>query len=153
MFEKRNTQIIGINPGNIQSHLAWILSIEKATGVRVPFPIISDRGGEVARLFGMSTPDVSLPRTMRSLFIIDDKQIIRSALFYPRETGRNTAEILRLVTALQTADKEKVSTPANWVPGKPLVLPAPKTYEEIKERLCDESLECIEWYLCNKPKI
>jgi peroxiredoxin 2/4 len=99
----------------------------------------------------MSTPDISLPKTMRSLFIIDDKQIIRSALFYPREAGRSIPEILRLVTALQAADREKVSVPANWMPGKPLVLPAPQTYDEIRERQ-DSDLNCVDWFLCYKPE-
>lgn len=56
--------------------------------------------------------------TIRSVFIIDPKKTIRLILSYPASTGRNTAEVLRVVDSLQTGDKNKVTTPINWVPGK-----------------------------------
>ena len=56
--------------------------------------------------------------TIRSVFIIDPKKTIRLILSYPASTGRNTAEVLRVVDSLQTGDKHKVTTPINWVPGE-----------------------------------
>lgn len=55
--------------------------------------------------------------TIRSVFIIDPKKTIRTILSYPASTGRNTAEVLRIVDSLQTGDKHKITTPINWVPG------------------------------------
>lgn len=55
--------------------------------------------------------------TIRSVFIIDPKKTIRTILSYPASTGRNTAEVLRIVDSLQTGDKHKVTTPINWIPG------------------------------------
>lgn len=56
--------------------------------------------------------------TIRSVFIMDPKKTIRLIMAYPASTGRNTAEVLRVVDSLQTGDKHKVTTPINWVPGK-----------------------------------
>lgn len=57
--------------------------------------------------------------TIRSVFVIDPKKTIRTILSYPASTGRNTAEVLRIVDSLQTGDKHRVTTPINWVPGEP----------------------------------
>ena len=56
--------------------------------------------------------------TIRSVFVIDPKKTIRTILSYPAITGRNTAEVLRIVDSLQTGDKHRITTPINWVPGK-----------------------------------
>ena len=56
--------------------------------------------------------------TIRSVFVIDPKKTIRLILSYPASTGRNSAEVLRVVDSLQTGDKHRVTTPINWVPGK-----------------------------------
>ena len=56
--------------------------------------------------------------TIRSVFIIDPKKTIRLILSYPASTGRNAAEVLRVIDSLQTGDKHKVTTPINWLPGK-----------------------------------
>ena len=42
------------------------------------------------------------------MFIIDDKQILRTILYYPLTTGRNIPEILRIIEALQTKDRDNV---------------------------------------------
>ncbi|MFP3297727.1 MAG: hypothetical protein RXO22_01365 [Thermocladium sp.] len=51
---------------------------------------------------------------------------------------------------MQTTYKYGVSTPANWRPGDPVVVPAPKTKEEVDARLKDSSVECKDWYICFK---
>jgi peroxiredoxin (alkyl hydroperoxide reductase subunit C) len=97
----------------------------------------------------MIHPEQSKTETVRCVFIIDPESKIRAMLYYPLTTGRNMAEILRLVDALQTADKHKVATPANWKPGDPVVVPAPSTAEQAEERL-KQGYECKDWYLCTK---
>lgn len=66
--------------------------------------------------------DKGLPFTVRSVFIIDPKHVIRTILTYPASTGRNTAEVLRIVDSLQTGDKHRVTTPINWVPGDDVIV-------------------------------
>ncbi|KNF09219.1 3-Cys thioredoxin peroxidase [Gottschalkia purinilytica] len=153
-FKNRNTQLLGLSIDSNPSHLAWVYNIYENTGVEIPFPIIADRDGRISRAYGMISPDVSSTETVRNVFVIDPKQKIRAILVYPLTNGRNIPEILRLIDALQTSDKEKVVTPANWIPGKPVVIPPPQTYKELKERKrCHKELECIDWYLCfKKPR-
>jgi len=74
---------------------------------------------------------------------------MRAMLYYPLQNGRYMPEIIHLVKALQTTDKYKVATPANWQPGDKVVVPAPKTAAEMEKRPT-EGYECKAWYLCFK---
>lgn len=150
-FDKKNTHLIGLSIDSNPSHLAWVHTIFKLTGVKIPFPVISDRMGDVARLYGMIAPDVSKQETVRNVFIIDPVQIIRAILVYPMTNGRDVQEILRLLTALQTSDEHKVVTPANWQPGQPTMIAPPQTYEQLaarSENPQDSNLECKDWFWC-----
>lgn len=150
-FAQRNVQLLGLSIDSNPSHLAWVYNIYKNTGIQVPFPIIADRDGYIARLYGMIATEVSNTETVRCVFIIDDKQIIRAILTYPLTNGRNIPEILRLVDAIQTTDRYNVVTSANWCPGMPVLVRPPKTYNELLERLkCQKGLQCMDWYLCYK---
>ena len=149
-FDESNTKLIGLSVDSNASHLAWVYNILQMTGVTIPFPIIEDRDMKIAKKYGMISESVSNISTVRTVFIIDDKQILRTILYYPLTTGRNIPEILRIVEALQTADKCKVVTPANWLPGTPVLLPPPKTYKELLERVnnCNKEYKCLDWYIC-----
>lgn len=150
-FIERNAQLLGLSIDSNPSHLAWVYNIYQNTGIQIPFPIISDRDMSISKLYGMIAPDVSTTETIRSVFIIDDKQIIRAILTYPLTNGRFIPEILRLLIALQTTDSEKVATPADWLPGEPVVIPPPNTYEELLNRIGGEDgYYCVDWYLCFK---
>jgi len=148
-LKKRNVELLGLSVDSVSSHIAWIRNCEEKMGVKIPFPIIADLNKDVARKYGMIHPEQSKTETVRCVFIIDPENKIRAMLYYPLTTGRNMDEILRLVDALQTADKYKVATPANWRPGEPVVVPAPVTIEQAEERL-KEGYECKDWYLCKK---
>lgn len=149
-FKKRNTELIGLSVDSNSSHLAWLYNIFLHTGVEIPFPVIDDRKMEISRLYGMISEQMSDTSTVRSVFIIDPNQILRTILYYPLTTGRNIPEIVRIIDALQTSDEQNVLTPADWLPGMPVILPPPQTYEELKERIksCDKNKSCMDWYLC-----
>lgn len=135
------------------SHLAWVYAIYLTTGVQIPFPVVADRTGEIARLYGMIAPDASKQETVRNVFVIDPDQKIRAILIYPLTNGRSIPEILRLLTALQTSDEYHVVTPANWQPGQPVLVPPPQTYQALLERQNDpgaQGLTCQDWFLCAK---
>ena len=154
-FEKLNTCLLGLSIDSNASHLAWIYDIYCKTGVKLPFPIIADRSGEISRKYGMIANDISTTKTVRNVFIIDDKGIIRTILVYPLNIGRCIPEILRIVEALQTADCNKGSTPANWCPNQPIIVSSPQTYCELEERLkyIDANKNGMSWYLSFKePK-
>ena len=148
-FEQLNACLLGLSVDSNSSHLAWVYDIYCKTGVRVPFPIIADRSGEIARKYGMISNDVSSTETVRNVYIIDDKGIVRLILVYPLNVGRCIPEILRALQALQIADANKVLTPANWVPCEPVILPSPNTFSGLLER--NEEIEKnkngMNWYL------
>ena len=151
-FKKLDTELLGLSVDSTYSHIKWVEWIEKSLGVRIPFPIIADPGGEVSRKLGFLHAQ-SATHTVRSVIIVDPEGTIRAILYYPQEVGRNMDEILRLIDALQTADKYKVATPANWRPGDPVIIPPPTTQEEAEKRLqeaAQQGYECIDWYFCKK---
>ena len=144
-----NVQLLGLSVDSISAHLAWIHDIKEKMGVQIPFPVIADLNMKVAHKYGMIHPGQSSTAAVRCVFFIDDKGIMRAMIYYPLQNGRFMPEIIRLVTALQTTDTYKVSTPANWQPGDKVVIPAPKTAAEMEKRPT-EGYECKDWYLCFK---
>jgi peroxiredoxin 2/4 len=144
-----NVQLLGLSVDSISAHLAWIHDIQEKMGVRIPFPVIADLNMKVAHAYGMIHQGQSSTAAVRCVFFIDDKGIMRAMIYYPLQNGRFMPEIIRLVKALQTTDKYKVSTPANWQPGDKVVIPAPKTAAEMEKRPT-EGYECKDWYLCYK---
>ena len=151
-FKKINTALIGISVDSLNSHLAWLYDIYLKTGLIINFPIIADQNGVISRKYGMISNDVSSTETVRNVFIIDDKGIIRSIFVYPMNIGRYIPEILRTVTALQYADKNSCMTPANWVPGNPMIVPPPKTFNALRERneSINKNRNGMSWYLSFK---
>ncbi len=100
----------------------------------------------------MIANNVSSTETVRNVFIIDDKGIVRVILVYPLNVGRCVPEILRIIEALQTADCNNASTPANWVPEDPIIIPTPQTFEELLERNreVENKKNGMSWYLSFK---
>jgi len=144
-----NVQLIGLSVDSISAHLAWVHAIKEKMGVTIPFPIIADLTMKVAKKYGMIHHGQSSTAAVRCVFFIDDKGTMRAMIYYPLQNGRFMPEIIRLVKALQTTDKFKVSTPANWQPGEKVVVPPPKTTAEMEKRM-SEGYECKDWYLCFK---
>jgi peroxiredoxin (alkyl hydroperoxide reductase subunit C) len=150
-FSKKNVELMGLSIDSNSSHLAWVHNIYLNTGIEIPFPVAEDISMKISNLYGMISSAVSDTQTVRSVFIIDDNQVIRTILYYPMSIGRNIPEILRIIEALQIVDKENVVTPANWIAGQPVVVPPPKTYQQLKERIKNkEDYSCTDWYLCFK---
>ncbi len=148
-LQKRGVELLGLSIDSVYSHIAWTRNIEEKMGVKIPFPIIADLDKKVATLYGMIQPGESKTETVRAVFIIDPKGILRAMIYYPLSTGRNMDEILRLIDALQTSDNYQVATPANWRPGDKVIVPPPTTVEMVEERL-KAGYECVDWYLCKK---
>lgn len=148
-LQKRGVELLGLSIDSVYSHIAWTRNIEEKMGVKIPFPIIADLDKKVATLYGMIQPGESKTETVRAVFIIDPKGVLRAMIYYPLSTGRNMDEILRLIDALQTVDSHKVATPANWRPGDKVIVPPPTTLEMAEERV-KAGYECVDWYLCKK---
>ncbi|HDI02457.1 MAG TPA: peroxiredoxin [Ignisphaera sp.] len=150
-FKKLNVELIGLSVDSTYSHIKWIEWIKEKLGVEIPFPIIADPRGEIASKLGMLHA-VSATHTVRTVFIVDPKGIIRAILYYPLEIGRNIDEILRLIKALQVSDKYGVALPANWpnneIIGERAIVPPAATVKEAHERL--EKFECFDWWFCHR---
>ena len=149
-FRSRGVKLLGISVDSIHSHLAWLENMKEKMGVTIPFPMVADIDMRVSNLYGMIHPGASATATVRALFVIDPKRIIRALIYYPMNAGRNVDEVLRLITALQTADKYGCATPVNWKEGEKVVVPPPKTVKEVEERLSHPDREIKDFYLTLK---
>ncbi len=127
-FDKRNTKVIAISVDPIDSHAGWINDINETQNTTVNFPLIADPTKEVANLYDMIHPNASDTATVRSVFVIGPDKKIKLTLTYPASTGRNFAEILRVIDSLQLTANYSVSTPANWENGQDcIIVPAVAT--------------------------
>ncbi len=155
-FKKLNCELIGLSIDQVFSHMKWIEWIKEKLNVEIKFPIIADDTGRIASLYGMIHPGKAT-NTVRAVFVIDSNSVIRGILYYPQELGRNMDEILRIVKALQTSDKNGVAIPANWpnneLIGEKVIIPPPTDEKAAKERLKKaktKEIECFDWWLCYK---
>ena len=148
-FAQRGVKLIGLSIDSIHSHLAWIQNMEQILDVKIPYPLIADLNMAVANKYGMIHPGADSTAAVRAVFVIDPNRKIRALIYYPLANGRNVDEVLRLVDSLQTADKNGVATPVNWVPGEKVVVPPPKTEKEVEDRL-SSNYEKIDFYLMKK---
>ncbi|GAB4030106.1 MAG: peroxiredoxin [Elusimicrobiota bacterium] len=157
-FKALNTELIGLSIDSVYSHIAWARTIkEKAQykgmkNMEIKFPIIADLKMDVARKYGMIQESASDTKAVRAVFFIDPAGKIRALIYYPLSNGRNFDEIKRLLTAMQTADKYNVATPADWRPGDEVIVPPPASCGTAKERVekKDPGLRCDDWFFCFK---
>ena len=149
-FEELNTELLGLSIDSIHAHLGWVQNVRETTGVYFDFPIIADLDMKVAKLYGMLQPNESETSAVRAVFFIDPEKKIRLIMYYPLNVGRNMDEILRALKALQVSDKFKVAMPLDWKSGDKVIVPPPKSLDELNDRLQDETIERTTWYLSKK---
>lgn len=149
-FRKKSVKLIGVSVDSIHSHLAWLQNIKDKMGVAIPYPMVADIDMKVSHLYGMIHPASSTTATVRAVFVIDPKRIIRALIYYPMNAGRNVEEIFRLVTAIQTADRFACATPVNWQEGDKVLVPPPETVKDVEERLSQPNQETSDFYLTLK---
>lgn len=141
-FSKRNTKVMGVSVDNVEEHKKWKRDIEAFSGAPADFPIIDDTSLEVSKLYEMLPADAYLAdgrtpadsATVRTVFIIGPDKKIRLTMSYPMSVGRNFAEILRALDAIQITDSAPIATPANWVPGQDVIVALSLNDEQAKEK-------------------
>jgi alkyl hydroperoxide reductase subunit AhpC len=133
-FERRTTKVIGLSVDDVASHEGWEADIEEVRGHAVNFPMIGDADRKVASLYGMIHPKASDTLTVRSVFVIDPAKKLRLEMTYPASVGRNFAEILRVLDALQLSDAYPISTPVNWQPGDEVIIANSIDTQEARKR-------------------
>ena len=151
-FAKRNVKPIAVSVDPLDSHGEWVKDINETQNTTVNFPILADADKKVANLYDMIHPNASTTATVRSVFIIDPKKVIRTTFTYPASTGRNFDEILRVIDSLQLTDSHKVATPANWKDGDDVVIvPSLQDPAELAQRF-PKGFKAVRPYLRMTPQ-
>jgi alkyl hydroperoxide reductase subunit AhpC len=142
-FEKRGAKVMGLSVDPVTSHEKWSKDIEETQGVAPNFPMIGDTDLSISKTYGMlpaSAPNSSEGRTpadnatVRTVFVIAPDKTIKLQLAYPMSTGRNFAEILRVLDSLQLTAKFSVSTPADWKQGDDVIISGSVSNEDAAKR-------------------
>jgi peroxiredoxin (alkyl hydroperoxide reductase subunit C) len=154
-FRALNTELIGLSVDQVFAHIKWEEWIKDNIGVEIEFPIIADTGA-VADRMGLVHPGKGT-NTVRAVFIVDDKGIIRIIFYYPQELGRNMQEILRAVEGMQFSDKNACAMPANWpnneLIGDRIIIPPAKdvnTANERKAKIKSGEMEGYDWWFAHR---
>ena len=130
-FSRRNCKIMGISVDGVGDHHAWSEDIASFGGHAINYPLVGDPELSVVKLYDMLPADAGdtckgrTPAdnaTARSVFIIGPDKKIKATLTYPMSTGRNFAEILRLLDSCQLTATKQVATPANWEHGEDVII-------------------------------
>ena len=151
-FALRNVKPIAVRVDPVDSHHQWVHDINDTQNTRVNFPILADADKKVADLYDMIHPNASTTVTVRSVFIIDPRKVVRTTFTYPASTGRNFAEILRVIDSLQLTDSHKVATPANWKDGDDVIIvPSLQDPAEIAQRF-PKGFKAVRPYLRITPQ-
>lgn len=133
-FAKRNVKPLGLSTDTVEQHKGWIQDVNETQNTVLEFPIVADKELKIAQLYDMIHPNESVTATVRSVFIIDPNMKIRLMMTYPMTVGRNFDEILRVIDALQTTDKQEVACPADWRPGNPVIIRPTVSDADAKEK-------------------
>ncbi len=149
-FQELKCRLIGLSIDQVFSHIKWAEWIKENLKVEILFPIIADHG-QVSQTLGMIHPSKG-SNTVRAVFLVDPNGIIRLILYYPQELGRNMDEILRIVKAIQKADREKVAMPANWpnneLLGDEVIIPPASDIKTAEEN--PKKYDCYDCWFCHK---
>lgn len=130
-FAKRNTKVIGVSVDKVEEHQKWKKDIEAFAASPADFPIIDDTSLTVAKAYDMLPAEFYAPSegrtpahtaTVRTVYLIGPDKKVRLTISYPMSVGRNFAEILRALDAVQATDGVPIATPANWVPGQDVIV-------------------------------
>jgi len=150
-FAKRKVKVMAVSVDPIDKHEGWVKDINETQSTTVNFPIIADEDRNVATLYDMIHPNASATATVRSLFVIGPDKLVKLMITYPASTGRNFAEVLRVVDSLQLTANYSVATPADWKHGEDvIVVPAVSTEDAIKK--FPKGVKVIKPYLRYTPQ-
>ncbi len=130
-WAKRNTKVIGVSVDGVEEHKKWKQDIKAVSQADPVFPIIADDSLEVSKLFDMLPAEAYMPdgrtpndsATVRTVFIIGPDKQLKLSMTYPMSVGRNFAEVVRALDALQLTTAKGVATPVNWQLGEDVIVP------------------------------
>jgi alkyl hydroperoxide reductase subunit AhpC len=132
-FDKRNVKVIGLSVDPVSDHHRWAGDIKDVTGNALNFPLIGDPDKSIANQYDMLHPNASDTATVRSVFVVGPDNKVKLTLTYPASTGRNFAELLRVIDSLQLTAGHKVATPADWKQGDDVIIVPAVSDEDAKK--------------------
>lgn len=150
-FEKRNVKVIGVSVDPLDSHHGWVSDINETQNTTMNFPLIADPDKSVASMYDMIHPNEDDKATVRSVFVIGPDKKVKLTLTYPASTGRNFAEILRVIDSLQLTAYHQVATPVNWEDGEDCIIVPAVTDDEATEKF-PKGFTTIKPYLRYTPQ-
>lgn len=150
-FEKRNVKVIALSVDPLEAHRGWINDINQTQSCSMNFPVIADENRQVARAYDMIHPNANDTATVRSVFVIGPDKRVKLTVTYPDSTGRNFAEILRVIDSLQLSSHYQVATPADWQQGQDCIV-APEVPDTDAERLFPGGIRRLTPYLRFTPQ-
>ncbi|CAO3700892.1 unnamed protein product [Rhizopus stolonifer] len=128
-FQKLDCDVVAASCDSEYAHLAWSKTERSKGGLgQVRFPILADKTKSIAKSYGVYIEEQGI--SLRGLFIIDTKGIVRQITINDLPVGRSTDETLRLVTALKSTDENGEVCPANWKKGDETIKPSVSAAEE-----------------------
>ncbi|XP_012286498.1 peroxiredoxin-2 [Orussus abietinus] len=123
-FRRLNIEVVAASVDSQFTHLAWIHTPRKEGGLeKIKIPLLSDLTHKISKDYGVYLED--LGHTLRALFIIDGKGVLRQITMNDLPVGRSVDETLRLVQAFQYTDEHGEVCPAGWKPGQDTIIPNP----------------------------
>ncbi|RHZ81414.1 hypothetical protein Glove_120g78 [Diversispora epigaea] len=127
-FKQRNAEVLGISCDSEETHRAWTNVSRNEGGLgNLDIPLLSDKNHKISKDYGVFLEELGI--SLRGLFIIDDKGILRHITINDLPIGRNVDEVLRLVDAIQFTDKHGEACPIGWKAGaKSIKLNKPNEY-------------------------
>ncbi|MGE0547226.1 MAG: peroxiredoxin [Kofleriaceae bacterium] len=115
-FLDRDAQVIGVSTDSEYVHLAWR---DHHSDLRaLPFPMVADIKRELSQQLGVLDKHEGV--ALRATFVVDPQGVIRFVSVNDLSVGRNPAEVLRVLDALQTDEL----CPCNWQKGQATLTPA-----------------------------
>ena len=128
-FEKRNVQVLGVSVDSAFSHLAWLNTPKNKGGIEgIAYPLLSDINKTIAKEYGVLDDCEGV--AFRGVFILDKDNIVQSITINNLSLGRNIAEFVRIIDALQFVEKHGQVCPANWSAGEKAMKPTSEGLEE-----------------------
>lgn len=129
-FEEKGVAVVGCSTDTENSHLAWLSTPKHQGGIEgVTYPLVADSTKTIASNFGVLAGQYDYneegemvfegaPVAYRGTFLIDKEGVVRHCVINDLPLGRNIADALRMVNALQYFEKHGEVCPANWEEGK-----------------------------------
>jgi peroxiredoxin 2/4 len=154
-FDKLGVKIVAVSTDRLDTHEQWKKAMEgliykDRKSVKIDFPIVADENLSVSKKYGMIHSATNTTRDVRGVYIIDPDNIIQAIYFYPKNVGRNTDELIRMITALQKSSDEHVMTPANWKAGDDVLIPTIPKADASAQELAEEGFYNLAWFVWYK---